>query len=103
MTNKENFLQLVDEKQATTLEKARQRQRNRAMLRASQKIASKILTRLNELQWSQKQLAEKMEVSPQYVKKILRGKENLTLDTLIRLQEILNIALLASFSKDIAS
>jgi ribosome-binding protein aMBF1 (putative translation factor) len=103
MTNKENFLQLVEKEESTTLEKAEQRQKNRAMLRESQKIASKILAKLDKLEWSQKQLAEKMEVSPQYVNKILRGKENLTLDTLIRLQEILNIPLLASFSEDMVS
>lgn len=102
MTNKEKFLQLVESKEADTIKRAKERQRNRAMLRESQKIASKILSKLEELDWTQKQLAEKMEVSPQYVNKILRGKENLTLDTLVRLQEILNVPLLASFSKDMA-
>ncbi len=97
MTNKEKFLQLISKEESTTLEKAKERIKNRAMLRESQKIALKILSKLDELDWSQKQLAEKMAVSPQYINKVVRGKENLTLETLIKLQEILDIPLLASF------
>ena len=76
MTNKEKFLQLVESKEADTIKRAKERQRNRAMLRESQNIASQILSKLDELDWSQKQLAEKMEVSPQYINKILRGKKD---------------------------
>lgn len=67
------------------------------MLRESQKIALKILLRLDELGWSQKDLAAKMQVSPQQVNKIIRGKENLTLETQIKIQEIMDIPVLASY------
>ena len=103
MNNKEKFLQLVDKSESNTIEKAKERKENRTMLRESQIIASKILIRLDELDWTHEQFAKKMAISPYYVNKILRGKENLTLDTLVRLQEILNIALLASFSEDAIS
>lgn len=53
--------------------------------------------KLDELGWSQKDLAKKMEVSPQQISKIVSGKENLTIETQIRLQNILNIPVLASF------
>lgn len=99
MTNKEKFLQLVSKEKSITLEKVKERIINRPMLRESQKIALKVLSKLDELNWSQKQLAEKMSVSPQYINKIVRGKENLTLETLVKLQEALNIPLLASFSE----
>jgi plasmid maintenance system antidote protein VapI len=38
-----------------------------------------------------------MGVSPQQISKIVSGKENLTIETQIRLQRILKIPILASF------
>ena len=38
-----------------------------------------------------------MEVSPQQITKIVSGKENLTIETQIKLQNILNIPVLASY------
>lgn len=38
-----------------------------------------------------------MGVTPQQITKIVKGKENLTLDTQIKLQEILDIPILASY------
>jgi transcriptional regulator with XRE-family HTH domain len=42
-------------------------------------------------------LAELMQVSPQQISKIVSGSENLTIETQIKLQNILNIPILASF------
>jgi plasmid maintenance system antidote protein VapI len=53
--------------------------------------------KLTELGWSQKELAKKMEVSPQQINKIVSGKENLTIETQIKLQTILDIPILASY------
>lgn len=97
MTNKEKFLALVSEDDSKTLERNRERIRNRAMLRESQQIALKVLFRLDDLGWSQKDLAEKMKVSPQQISKIVSGKENLTIETQIKLQNILDIPVLASY------
>lgn len=38
-----------------------------------------------------------MNVTPQYVNKIVRDKENFTLETLVKLQQILDIPILASY------
>lgn len=97
MTNKEKFLKLVSEEDTKTLSELNQRAKNRAMLRESQKIALKVLRKLTELGWSQKELAKKMEVSPQQINKIVSGKENLTIETQIKLQTILDIPILASY------
>ena len=67
------------------------------MLRESQQIALKVLTKLDALGWSQKDLAKAMNVSPQQVSKIVSGKENLTIETQIKLQNILDIPVLASY------
>ncbi len=97
MNNKEKFLSLVSDKETPTAKKSRERIKNRAMLRESQRIAIKVLKKLDVLGWSQKLLAEKLGVSPQQVNKIVSGKENLTIETQIRLQEALDIPILASY------
>jgi transcriptional regulator with XRE-family HTH domain len=97
MSNKEEFLKLVSKEKTSTLKEIKDRIRNRAMLRESQQIALKVLFKLDELGWSQVDLAVKMKVKPQQVNRILRGKENLSLDTQVKLQEILDIPILASY------
>lgn len=42
-------------------------------------------------------LAAAMKVSPPQITKIVKGQENLTLETQVRLQEILDIPILASY------
>jgi transcriptional regulator with XRE-family HTH domain len=100
MTNKEIFLKLVSKETTDTLERNRERIKNRAMLRESQKIALKVLIRLDKLNWSQRDLAKKMDVSPQQINKIVSGKENLSIETQIKLQTILDIPVLASYYED---
>lgn len=97
MTNKEKFLQLVSEEDTKTLAEVNKRIKNRAMLRESQQIALKVLLKLDELGWSQKDLAKAMDVTPQHISKIVSGKENLTIETQIKLQNILDIPVLASY------
>lgn len=97
MTNREKFSKLVSDEKTDTIERNRKRIKNRSMLRQSQQIALKVLLKLDELRWTQKDLATEMKVSPQQVNKIVKGKENLTLETQIKLQEILDIAILASY------
>jgi transcriptional regulator with XRE-family HTH domain len=88
---------LVTGESPETSKKNKERIAKRAMLRESQKTAIKVLEKLDELDWTQKDLAERMGVSPQYVSKMLKGKENFTLETLVSLQEILDIPIFASY------
>jgi transcriptional regulator with XRE-family HTH domain len=79
------------------LAKNKERIKHREMLRESRKIALKVLIKLDELGMKQCKLAELMQVSPQQISKIVSGSENLTIETQIKLQNILNIPILASF------
>lgn len=97
MTNKEKFLQLVSGEDTKTIAEVKQRIKNRAMLLESQHIALKVLMKLDDLGWAQKDLAKAMGVSPQQITKIVSGKENMTIETQIKLQNILNIPVLASY------
>ena len=62
---------------------------NKSWLRHSQNIAMLMLDRM-----SQKQLAEKMNCSPQYISKVLRGRENLSLETLTKIENALEISII---------
>jgi len=76
------------------LEQAKTRQQNAAWLAHSQKIAVKILKTLRGKQMKQTELAQHMNVSPQQVNKIVKGKENLTLETISKIEKILGINLI---------
>ena len=53
------------------------RSTNKSWLRYSQHIAMMMLDRMEELNLTQKSLAERMGCSQQYVSKILKGRERL--------------------------
>ena len=93
---KEKLFKIAIEEDEKTLKQIKKRIQNRDALKESQQIALKVLLKLNELNWSQKDLANKMQVSPQQINKIVSGKENLTIETLVKLQKILNIKIFAS-------
>lgn len=90
MNNKEKFLRLVSDEETNTLARAQDRIINRDSHRFAFNIALKILERLDQLGWSQRQLAEALGVSPQQVNKWVRGKENFTIETLIKIGKTLN-------------
>lgn len=69
---------------------ANQRRQNREWLKMSQDIALLVHYHLRNSGMSQKILAEKMDVSPTYISRLLKGKENLTLETINKLQSALN-------------
>ncbi|EAT59327.1 MULTISPECIES: helix-turn-helix domain-containing protein [Chlorobium] len=76
------------------LKDAEWRVENRAWLKHSQAIALRILRTLRAKNISQKELAEKIGVSPQQVNKIVKGRENLTLETIAKLETALDVVLL---------
>jgi transcriptional regulator with XRE-family HTH domain len=50
-----------------------------------------MLDKMEELSLTQKQLAELMGCSQQYVSKVLKGQENLSLETMAKIEDSLNI------------
>ncbi len=97
MSTNKKFKALVSKEETNTVKRNKERIKNRAMLRESQAIALKVLDKLDQLNWTQKKLAEKLNVSPQQISKIVSGKENLTLETQAKLQEALDIPILATY------
>lgn len=60
----------------------------------SQTIANIMSARMKELGMTQKKLAEKMNCTQQYISKILKGRENLSLETLSKIENALEIQIL---------
>jgi transcriptional regulator with XRE-family HTH domain len=91
---KEKMAQLVSKEPSKWVEEAKWRSENRAWLKRSQAVAIKVLFRLDELKMSQKALAESLNVTPQYINKVVKGKENLTLEAIAKLESALSIELM---------
>jgi transcriptional regulator with XRE-family HTH domain len=90
------FKDIVSKDKVSSFEAtARNDMANRNWLDKSFEIALLILARLKELNWTQVQLADALKVSPQYVNKIVKGKENLTLETIAGIEGILNMKLIS--------
>ncbi|MGN1236351.1 MAG: helix-turn-helix domain-containing protein [Bacteroidaceae bacterium] len=79
---------------STWREEAEWRRDNWTWLHHSQKIAVKILLQMKVLGLTQKALAEQMNCTQQYISKILKGKENMSLETLSKLENALKINLI---------
>ena len=67
---------------------------NKSWLRHSQRIAVKMLEKMDELSMTQKQLANMMGGSQQYVSKVLKGQENLSLETMSKIANCLKLSIL---------
>ncbi|WP_165498895.1 helix-turn-helix domain-containing protein [Chlorobium sp. N1] len=72
---------------------------NKRWLDRSAEIALCVLTALQEKHMAQKDLAAVMGVSSQYVSKILKGTENLTLETISKLEHALGVNILTVASR----
>lgn len=72
-------------------EKSRQRAKfrkdNREWLSMSHEIALTVHYYLRNAKMTQKELAERINVSPAYIGKVLKGNENLTLETICKLEK----------------
>ena len=75
-------------------ENAEWRMANKSWLRYSQHIAMMMLDKMEKLGMTQKRLAELMGCSQQYISKVLKGQENLSLETLAKIERCLQISIL---------
>lgn len=69
------------------------RKKNRKWLKKSSQIALSIMHQIDERGITKTELASMIGVSPSYIGKLLRGNENLTLETITKLEEVLEVEL----------
>ena len=94
MSKLRNKITTEFKRESNWLSQAKQRRENRAWLEMSFAIALKVIRYLKSNNISQKELAETLGWSPQYLSKVLKGKENLTLDTISKLQKATSLSLI---------
>ena len=98
MRTHEEVISKLEKHQSTTPSKWREnaewRMKNRAWLRHSQHIAMMMLDRMEDLHMSQKRLSELLGCSQQYVSKVLKGQENLSLETISKIEACLNLQIM---------
>lgn len=80
-------------------ENAEWRMKNKFWLRYSRRIAMMMLDKMEKMNMSQKQLSELMGCSQQYVSKVLKGQENLSLETISKIEGCLGIQILPALSE----
>lgn len=96
---KDKLSKLVSEQPSNWKAKAQYRRENREWLKKSAAIAVCVLDALKAQNLSQKDLAERMNISPQQINKIVKGQENLTLETITNLEIALDIHILDEVAK----
>lgn len=81
--------------QSKFISEAENRIKNKKWLRYSSNISRRILAAIEDNQEiSRDVLAEKMEVSMQYISKLVQGNENLSLQTIAKISEALGVELI---------
>jgi len=93
--NKERLQNHISKEKPKWLEQADYYDNNKEWLDKSALIAIKILSTLRNQSKTQRDLAESIGVTPQYINKVVKGNENLTLETICKIERILGIDLIA--------
>ena len=75
-------------------EERRRQAKAEGWLQYSRKIAIKVALAMKRQGLSRQDVAERMGCSPQYVSRLLKGEENLSLETISKLEDALNISIL---------
>lgn len=87
---KQKTLEYLEQHQSKTPSKWREeaewRRKNKAWLRHSQHIAITVLSYMKSENLTQTAMAERLNCTQQYVSKILHGSENLSLETITKLE-----------------
>lgn len=96
---KQKTLEYLESHQSETpsqwREEAEWRRENREWLNYSRRIAVKLLSYMKREHLTQSAMAERMDCTQQYVSKILKGTENLSLETLAKLEYAMGEQLIA--------
>lgn len=95
MEKKPNVSEKLDAiaKPSAWIEESNFRLENKERLRYSQRVAVIVLRALRAQGITQKDLAVMLNVSPQTVSKWVKGSENFTFDTIVKLNKALNISI----------
>lgn len=104
MSNLKKLNKILSSQKSTWQQEAAWRDENEEWLSLSFDIAVRVLDALKEKKITQKELAERMNVSAQYINKIVKGQEkNLSLETIGKLSRALGIKLRALMDAEVST
>lgn len=92
---KERIKSYISDEPSKWMEQADSYEKNKEWLDKSALIAIKILSTLRSQSITQRTLADSIGVSPQYINKVVKGQENLSLETICKIEKSLGITLVA--------
>lgn len=92
--NKEKLKKYITKEPSDWIEQADFYENNADWMDKSALIAIKILSTLRSQSITQKILAESIGVTPQYINKLVKGHENLSLETICKIEKALGITLI---------
>jgi transcriptional regulator with XRE-family HTH domain len=97
MKNSKDQLSKITSPKGSAWQKDFEFEKNNPWLRAySSQIARRVLAAIRDsAELNQAKLAQKISIKPQQVSKIVKGKENLTLESIYKLSKALNIDLIS--------
>jgi transcriptional regulator with XRE-family HTH domain len=82
------IVEMMVEMMVTMTAKA-DRNRSRAQAKLIRETIERVITKMVEARMARSELAHRMKVAPSYITKILRGDENLTLETIAKVASAL--------------
>lgn len=102
LVNKEKLEKYISQEPSNWMEQADFYEKNKGWLDKSALIAIKILSTLRNQSITQKDLAEGIGVTPQYINKVVKGSENLSLETICKIERALGISLISVPSYEVS-
>lgn len=92
---KERFKKFIPDRPSKWIEQADRYEIEKEWMDKSALIAIKILSTIRSQSITQKKLADSIGVSPQYINKVVKGQENLSLETICKIEKSLGITLVS--------
>lgn len=90
--NRQRLDEVAKPRPEENVRRSKERAENSEWMRMSQDIALGIHRYLRLSNTTQREFAERMGVSPAYVGKLLKGRENLTLETIWKIQKLIGVS-----------
>ena len=88
------FLDLVSDEQPLVHERMKWLKENKEWRNVAVKVIMNVLGVMRERKITQEDLAERLEVTPQWLNTVLRGNEKLTLEIIGRFEKVLQIEII---------
>lgn len=92
-----DFMELVSPEKSTLLQKLEWEAKNQAWLDLSAKISMRLLDLIDESGMEKSEICMKLNISATYYHRLLKGRENFTLETITKLERLFKTKLIGVY------